>query len=236
MAQTILELICSLLQIWLNLHLDDISVQRLSAAMTNSVFIVTNRLSSASATASCDEGGKQWEEPERLLLRVYGDSTWMFDRSVEESVAECLSKDGVIPKWHGVFGNGRFEEFLPNVPVSALLFRTTRYQEMIAHRLAMIHLSLGNIIESTGILAKDSLWSRLSLWTQHSQVAFNQLENSILTPSHRQYLSDIGKLGVFSEDLPGSLRNAAELTESPLVFGHCDVQILPISGLIHLLF
>lgn len=225
-AGAILKLIIQLLGIWTGLHERDISVQQLSAAMTNMVFIVTVN-ASISPDPFEESAEKLALEPESLLLRVYGRETWMFNREMEEKVASRLAMTGVIPAWHGVFGNGRIEEYLPNDHVSAVAFRSPPFQSKIVPRLASIHESLPAVLEATGWDAIDQYWDRLDLWISKSQDAFlSFVENkNLLDDEHRQMFDEIASGNPFDSTTWSELKAAAMSTASPLVFGHCDVGI-----------
>jgi hypothetical protein len=220
-ARNILKLIQVLLAIWTNLTVDDIQVERVNTAMTNFVYAVTSTL--RMSTISFEDSGSTSHEPEKLLLRVYGKSNWMFEREIEEAAAMTLSSAGLIPRWYGIFGNGRFEDFIPSVPVSASEFRTPAVFQKVIPRVSNIHSLLPEILLATGWEKRDYLWDRLDIWLRAAEAAFEEL---LLSGNKGDILSRIKSWGVLDHGLLRDLQSEMLHYDSPVVFGHCDVLVI----------
>ena len=177
--------------------------------MTNIVYVITN---GGSIEDFDDEESEQIaSEPERILLRVYGAKSWMFDRSMEERLATVLNDVNVSPKWLGIFGNGRFEDFVPNNHVSAQQFRTLDVAKKIISSLATVHRLDKGLMEPCGNV-EDGLWQRLQTWQDKAVEAANHLG------------LDIAGMEILKPSIIEGLRSSVESSApSPLVFGHCDV-------------
>ena len=220
-AGNILRLIQVLLAIWGNLTANDIQVRRINTAMTNFVYVVTIDL--RTSVLSCEDSESTSHEPEKLLLRVYGKSNWMFERESEEAAAMVLSNKGLIPRWYGIFKNGRLENYVPNGPVSAPDFRTPEVYLKVAPLLSKIHSLLPEILPATGWEERDYLWNRLDIWLRVAKEAFEQLS---LTEGRRDILSKIKSWNVLDHELLENLQSEMSQYNSPTVFGHCDVRII----------
>lgn len=220
-ASQILNLIQILLGIWHQLTTNDIIVQRVNTAMTNFVYIITANL--RLSQIEDEDSSAISSEPERLLLRVYGKSNWMFKRETEELAAMTLANVGIIPKWYGIFGNGRFEDYAPSLPVSATSYRDIRLAKKVGIQLSKIHCLLPKLKSVTGWLEEDYLWERLESWSMAASKAFKVLTKAINDESHFYYLNSIESWGIFKPETIPTLKDSALKVNSPLVFGHCDV-------------
>ncbi|RWA13313.1 hypothetical protein EKO27_g1750 [Xylaria grammica] len=113
---------------------DAISVERLSGALTNAVYVVTPPEDMASKA----EGGKR--NPAKLLLRVYGPQVeHIIDRENELSVLRRLARKKIGPRLLGTFANGRFEQYLNAVTLTAEDLRDPDTSKQIAKRMRELH-------------------------------------------------------------------------------------------------
>lgn len=231
-AAHVLKLIQLLLGIWSSLNAENITLTRISAAMTNHVYRVN--------VANCsvdeyDEGFCGESEPEQLLLRVYGaHSEWLFHRSDELIAARKLSELGLIPRWLGIFGNGRVEEFILSEQARSSELRGEDLPDLgvpVIQQLGRVHASLEQILAAPGISwsRQDCLWERLETWRHRAEGAIGELEERHQMDGARlQMIAAIREWDVLS---PRRLEQVRGLTlsvspPSPLVFAHCDVRRL----------
>lgn len=226
LASHILGLVQSLLLIWLSLTPGDILVKAVTTAMTNYVFHVTVSLQ-GSLLEEDSPSPFLVDQPENLLLRVYGNAgEWMFDRQNELKSAQILAEAHLIPPWHGIFGNGRIEHFILSQQTTAAEFRSLPFAKNIVSNLARIHIKLPEIISITswdnGI---DYLWGRLESWRQRAQTALDGLPSRNLSNRQQLILEDIRTWNPLDLESQQSLQETAIATDSPIVFGHCDVQL-----------
>ncbi|KAI0400424.1 kinase-like domain-containing protein [Xylaria palmicola] len=113
---------------------DAISVERLSGALTNAVYVVTP----PEGMTSRAEGGKK--NPAKLLLRVYGPQVeHIIDRENELSVLRRLARKKIGPRLLGTFANGRFEQYLNAVTLTAEDLRDPDTSKQIAKRMRELH-------------------------------------------------------------------------------------------------
>ncbi|KAI2619580.1 kinase-like protein [Hypoxylon sp. NC1633] len=122
---------------WRRVPLDsgeDIDVTRLSGALTNAVYVVSPPEDVVTRT----EGGKR--TPPKLLLRIYGpQAEHIIDRENELSVLRRLAKKKIGPRLLGTFTNGRFEQYLNAITLTAVDLRDPDTSKLIAKRMRELH-------------------------------------------------------------------------------------------------
>lgn len=220
-----LNLVQKLLHIWLHLFHSDLQVKQISTAMTNLVYEVTSSIQDYSIDYESNESAAM--EPEKLLLRVYGPSTWMFEREREEKIVYALMASGVSPPWLGIFGNGRIEEFIPSSTVSAQRFRQPEVAKAVLGELYRLHASLDQVTQLVSLPREEALWERLGIWRSKAAEAFKSLQVRIGPEDVEHYKMIQTLLGwnVFDGPIFGQLCERSRQCHSPLVFGHCDVSV-----------
>lgn len=187
----------------------DIHVTRLSTAMTNQVFVIENQVSIL---------------PQKFLLRIYGESCWIFERSIEECTMMVLSRAGLIPTVLGIFGNGRIEEFIPSNSLSSQEYLTGKTPEVIIKRLASIHRLLPQMLMSCSWKEEDYARERFDHWRSMARNIFTDLATRDHDKMDQEVLNSIHGWGVFNDQIIDVIRDRAFSIESPLVFSHCDVR------------
>ncbi|SPN99963.1 related to choline kinase [Cephalotrichum gorgonifer] len=119
---------------------DKITVERLSGALTNAVYLVSPPKDSELVQPSSGATTPTGRKPKKLLLRVYGPNVdQLIDRETELKVLRRLAKRKIGPRVLGTFTNGRFEEYFN---ASALHFADLREREtsrQIAKRMRELH-------------------------------------------------------------------------------------------------
>ncbi|KAL9947949.1 hypothetical protein ACHAQF_005831 [Verticillium nonalfalfae] len=111
---------------------DKISVQRLSGALTNAVYVVT-----PPEDLEPVPGKKQ---PSKVLLRIYGPQVeHLIDRDNELSVLGRLARKRIGPRLLGTFTNGRFEEYFNSVTLTPKDLRDAETSKQIAKRMRELH-------------------------------------------------------------------------------------------------
>ncbi|KAH7126280.1 kinase-like domain-containing protein [Dactylonectria estremocensis] len=111
---------------------DGISVERLSGALTNAVYVV-------SPPANMSElDGKA--PPPKILLRIYGPQVeHLIDRENELQVLQRLARKRIGPRLLGTFQNGRFEQFFNAITLTPLDLRDQYISKQIAKRMRELH-------------------------------------------------------------------------------------------------
>lgn len=120
-------------------HSDAISVQRLSGALTNAVYVVSppDDLPRTEGTSSSSSFRRP---PPKLLLRIYGPQVeHLIDRESELAVLRRLARKHIGPRLLGTFANGRFEEFFHAQPLSPEELRNPDTSRQIAKRMRELH-------------------------------------------------------------------------------------------------
>lgn len=111
---------------------DAITVQRLSGALTNAVYVVT--------PPSHLPEAKGKSRPHRILLRVYGPQVeHLIDRDNELKVLQRLARKKIGPRLLGTFRNGRFEEYFNAITLRPLDIRDPDTSKQIAKRMRELH-------------------------------------------------------------------------------------------------
>lgn len=111
---------------------DKISVERLSGALTNAVYVVT-------PPKEIDESdGKR--KPTKVLLRIYGPQVeHLIDRDNELSVLQRLARKKIGPRLLGTFQNGRFEQYFESITLTPMDLRDPDMSRSIAKRMRELH-------------------------------------------------------------------------------------------------
>jgi len=113
---------------------ETISVERLSGALTNAVYVVSPP---SEAVLPPQEGKKQ---PGKVLLRVYGPQVeHLIDREHELEVLRRLARKKIGPRLLGTFLNGRFEQYLNATALTSDSMREPETSKQIAKRMRELH-------------------------------------------------------------------------------------------------
>lgn len=111
---------------------DSLSVERLSGALTNAVYVVLP------PTDLPELEGKK--PPAKLLLRIYGPQVeHLIDRENELQVLSRLARKKIGPRLLGTFQNGRFEQFFNAVTLTPADLRDPETSRQIAKRMRELH-------------------------------------------------------------------------------------------------
>ncbi|OAA40052.1 Protein kinase-like domain protein [Metarhizium rileyi] len=120
---------------WRRIPLNDgaaITVERLSGALTNAVYVVTP------PPGLPEVEGKKG--PPKLLLRVYGPQVeHLIDRENELKVLQRLARKKIGPRLLGTFKNGRFEQFFNSITLTPAHLREADTSKQIAKRMRELH-------------------------------------------------------------------------------------------------
>ncbi|PHH82292.1 hypothetical protein CDD82_6472 [Ophiocordyceps australis] len=109
-----------------------ISVERLSGALTNAVYVMT-----PPADLPRVQGRNT---PEKVLLRIYGPQVeHLIDRENELKVLKRLARKKIGPRLLGTFSNGRFEQFYKAVALKPDEMRLADISKQIAKRMRELH-------------------------------------------------------------------------------------------------
>jgi len=113
---------------------ETISVERLSGALTNAVYVV---LPPPESVLPPQDGKKQ---PTKVLLRIYGPQVeHLIDREKELSVLRRLARKKIGPRLLGTFLNGRFEQYFESTTLTPANLREPETSKQIAKRMRELH-------------------------------------------------------------------------------------------------
>lgn len=189
--------------------LEVIGIKRLSAAMTNTVYIISNGDCNVSIS-----------EPKKILLRVYGEGIeTILNRAEELEWFLKLSKARAGPRLLATFQNGRIEEYIESVTLTPNMMRREEISREIAKSLSRFH----NL--SIDCKAEDLvLWKRLESWRKGGEQAMKML---LKRDPGNDLLKRILNFGIFDESETGKFKLLFERLISyniPIVPCHNDLQ------------
>ncbi|KAF2148425.1 kinase-like protein [Myriangium duriaei CBS 260.36] len=119
----------------------DISIERISGALTNAVYVVSppHEIPEPEPTEP-DAPPVPKRKPAKLLLRIYGRQVeHLIDRENELQILCRLARKHIGPRMLGTFLNGRFEEFLNAGPLTPKDLRNSDTSRHIAKRMRELH-------------------------------------------------------------------------------------------------
>ncbi|KAL1889839.1 hypothetical protein Cpir12675_005636 [Ceratocystis pirilliformis] len=128
---------------WRRVPLDSgdlISVERISGALTNAVYMVSPPTELPQDSSASPSMMPLRKPPPKLLLRVYGPQVEaLIDRETELAVLRRLARKRIGPRLLGTFQNGRFEEFLNAITLRPQNLREPETSRQIAKRMRELH-------------------------------------------------------------------------------------------------
>jgi choline kinase len=162
---------------WRRVPLDSgesISVERLSGALTNAVYVVTP----PEELAKGPSHGKR--RPTKVLLRIYGPQVeHLIDRDNELEMLKRLSRKRIGPRLLGTFTNGRFEQFFNAITLTAPDLREPATSKQIAKRMRELHdgieLLQSEVNEGPGV------WNNWDSWLEAVEKVITFLDSKILS-------------------------------------------------------
>ncbi|KAI9496708.1 kinase-like domain-containing protein [Zychaea mexicana] len=173
-----------------------IAMERVSGALTNAIYFVTV--------------GKS-----KLLLRVYGVGCDEFiDRTNELRWLARLSRLKLCPRLLAIFGNGRFEEYLPSTTLTASDIHDPMISQQLALRFRQLH-SLVHVYP-LAISSNTTISTSLSVW-QCVDRYFHALQQSAAQMPEQVNMAALGHEITMAKSILTAV-------DSPIVFAHNDAQ------------
>ncbi|KAL1587699.1 hypothetical protein WHR41_03503 [Cladosporium halotolerans] len=161
---------------------NQITVERLSGALTNAVYVVTppselpERPVSREGKTSKPATNKP--PPPKLLLRIYGPQVeHLIDRDAELQILKRLARKRIGPRMLGTFANGRFEEYFHAMPLTPEELRNADTSRQIAKRMRELHEG----IELTDKERNDGpfVWLNWDKWVQRVEQVVSWLDREV---------------------------------------------------------
>ncbi len=168
----------------------DISVERLSGALTNAVYVVSppKRMPDSSPANESSTSLAAQKPPPKLLLRIYGPQVeHLIDRESELSILRRLARKNIGPRLLGTFRNGRFEEFLYARTLTAEDMRIPETSKQIAKRMRELHDGIDLLEEEreSGPFA----WVNWDKWVDRCEQIITWVDRQILSQGQDQGIS-----------------------------------------------
>lgn len=149
---------------------DRISVERLSGALTNAVYVV-----SPPADLPPPEEGKK--PPAKVLLRIYGPQVDI-DRENELQVLRRLARKKIGPRLLGTFLNGRFEQFFNATTLTPSNLREPETSKQIAKRMRELHEGIELLEEER--MEGPAVWKNWDRWVVQAERTVMALDTYVL--------------------------------------------------------
>ncbi|KAK4518170.1 uncharacterized protein ATC70_001521 [Mucor velutinosus] len=183
-------------------NLTRIELNRVSGALTNAVFFVNA------------------PNKRRLLLRVYGNGVdQIIDRENELAWLARLSSLNIGPSLLGIFGNGRFEEYLPSTTLTHHDIRDPKTSKGIAACIRELH-DIVTVYPFSPAKNHLEIWANIDKWYR--------VVMSLLPVLYKKSDGWTEVLTTFNlERLTFEIEECKQILEtakSPIVFGHNDTQ------------
>ncbi|KAI4718691.1 kinase-like protein [Aureobasidium sp. EXF-10727] len=170
---------------------NECTVERLSGALTNAVYVVSPPSVLPPRPTSAD--GKQSLQrppPSKLLLRIYGPQVeHLIDRESELQILRRLARKRIGPRLLGTFTNGRFEEYFHAKALDPQDLRNRDTSKQIAKRMRELH-------EGIDLLERERdegafVWQNWDKWFQRVQDVTMWLDSEVL--KHQQSKNSSGE-------------------------------------------
>ncbi|KAJ4291978.1 hypothetical protein N0V90_009876 [Kalmusia sp. IMI 367209] len=167
---------------WRRVPLDmsgEISVDRLSGALTNAVYVVSPPKDLPEQTPREEGLPAPKNPPPKLLLRIYGPQVeHLIDREQELQILRRLARKRIGPRLLGTFTNGRFEEFFNARALTPQELRLPETSKQIAKRMRELH-------EGIDLLPKERdagpfVWQSWDKWVDRAEKRMAWLDKRII--------------------------------------------------------
>lgn len=158
-----------------------ITVQRLSGALTNSVYVVSPPMDLPPREERGENGSmvsKPRKPPPKLLLRIYGAQVeHLIDRDAELAILRRLARKRIGPRLLGTFANGRFEEYFHAQTLTPEDLRNPGTSRQIAKRMRELH-------EGIELLDQERddgpfVWLNWDKWVQRVEQVVSWLDTEV---------------------------------------------------------
>ncbi|KAL2757687.1 hypothetical protein ACRALDRAFT_2081403, partial [Sodiomyces alcalophilus JCM 7366] len=205
---------------------DRISVQRLSGALTNAVYVVTPPPPQDLEPAP----GRRL--PGKILLRIYGPQVeHLIDRENELKVLQRLARKKIGPKILGTFANGRFEHYFNSTTLTPADLREPETYRQIAKRMRELH--DGVSIQDGERAAGPAVWCNWDRWLAIVEKKIARLDEEVKSgPSvardrgfvcGTEWTKFKAAVDKYRQFLIGRYKDAEDVN-SRLLFAHNDTQ------------
>ncbi|KAL5385511.1 hypothetical protein DPSP01_004626 [Paraphaeosphaeria sporulosa] len=167
---------------WRRVPLDmsgEITVDRLSGALTNAVYVVSPPKNLPEQRSREEGVPTPKNPPPKLLLRIYGPQVeHLIDREAELQILRRLARKRIGPRMLGTFTNGRFEEYFNARALTPQELREAGTSRQIAKRMRELH-------EGIDLLPKEReagpfVWQSWDKWVDLAEKRMSWLDQQII--------------------------------------------------------
>lgn len=176
---------------------------------------ISNSISLTSAVFFVDAENKH-----RMILRVYGNGVdQIIDRENELAWLARLSHLNIGPSLLGVFGNGRFEQYLPSTTLTHNDIRKPATSQQIASCIRELH-DIVTVYPFNPEKNHLEIWSNIDKWYN---VVMTLLPNLMKKDGGWAQILKIYNLERLTFEIE-ECKKILEEAHSPIVFAHNDVS------------
>ncbi|KAI9791377.1 MAG: hypothetical protein M1816_003944 [Peltula sp. TS41687] len=165
---------------WKRVPLDrgnDITVERLSGALTNAVYVV-NPPKNLEVDGTVSTPPRK--PPPNLLLRIYGPQVeHLIDRESELQILRRLARKNIGPRLLGTFINGRFEEYFHARTLTPRDVRNPDISRQIAKRMRELHDGIDLLEEERD--GGPTVWKNWDKWVERAAQVVSWTDQEIIT-------------------------------------------------------
>ncbi|CAI6336477.1 unnamed protein product [Periconia digitata] len=160
-------------------HSGEISVDRLSGALTNAVYVVSPPRDLPGEEGRQGDLPAPKNPPPKLLLRIYGPQVeHLIDREAELQILRRLARKKIGPRLLGTFTNGRFEEYFHARALTPQELRLSDTSRQIAKRMRELHEGIDLL--ATEREAGPFVWQNWDKWVNRVEQIATWLDQQIL--------------------------------------------------------
>ncbi|KAJ2393128.1 hypothetical protein GGI23_005083 [Coemansia sp. RSA 2559] len=219
-----------------------VSLQHMSGAMTNYVYIATIDPEPTVPTAQAPRmmrtavNSQQQDTtlmPRKYIIRVYGTGLdEILSREKEVFWLSQLAPLGIGAQMYGIFGNGRIEEYLESTTLTNDDNHDLSTRRHIAQRMSELHTLVShyhpygsgnpNSKESVYLNGQPELWASVDAWMQLVQNKWQEIRRKCA--DNAQCAEILDNWPVFVQAFRKYKTHIEQEAHSPIVFAHNDLQ------------
>ncbi|CAF0930407.1 unnamed protein product [Rotaria sordida] len=192
--------------VWSTLTVEEMQMNRISGGLSNYLY----------CCSLPDHIQTQHNEPRKVLLRIYGESHGQHRSTLLNDSVVCtlLSERKLGPHVHGIFPEGRLEEF---IEAESLLTSETR-DENISKKIGGL---LGEIHQIHMPLVKEPIWlfKTMERYLSDTKYVMDKLKKD----DDRQIFQELRSVCNFTQEFE-NLKELLSSIDSPVCFTHNDLQ------------
>ncbi|CAF3394076.1 unnamed protein product [Rotaria socialis] len=191
---------------WSSITIEDMRMERISGGLSNYLYC-------CSLPENVQPLG---DEPRKVLLRVYGEAHKKHRGTllIDSVVCTLLSERKLGPRVHGIFPEGRLEEFIESESLRASEIRDPKTSRKIGRLLGELH-------QLDMPLVKEPIWLYYTIERHLSDLPTDT--NKFEIEEDREIFQELRSVCNFTEEFE-QLKKLLASIQSPVCFTHNDFQ------------